>query len=178
MKKRVSLSLIALLALCVIARAQNDSDELSTIRKSLRENLSQAMPGWTNRSIEPIEGSRNVLIEQYESGNIIVKIVVTQYPDEDKAAVGYKLFKSNLKTEEQAQNRGQGRTLHLIKEELHGVGDEGFVLDVRGSEAIAFRRGKLMVNISVPEPGDNKDVFFSRRFAQLVLKALKDWQKS
>lgn len=33
------------------------------------------MPDWTNRSIEPIEGSKNVVIEHWETGNATSELV-------------------------------------------------------------------------------------------------------
>ena len=78
-----------------------------------------------------------------------------------------------MRTEEQATTKNRGKELHLIKEELSTLGDEGFVADVRGSEGVAFRKGEFIVNVSVPRPENNKDVFFSRKFAEHVAKALE-----
>ena len=63
-----------------IVRAQNESDEFTKIRQSIRENVSKEMIGWTSHAVEPIEGSRDVLIEQWELGDIIVKIAVVTLP--------------------------------------------------------------------------------------------------
>ena len=172
--KKTAVAFLALLGIFGIIQAQNDLDELSKIRKLLRDNVMKEMPAWTNRSVEPIEGSQDVLIEQWESGDIIVKIAVTKYPDEDRAVRGFKDFKSHLTIEEKAQSKRRGKPFHLIKEDLQGIGDEGFVSDTRGSEGVTFRKGKFLVNISVPSPADNTDVFFSRKFANCVTKALDD----
>jgi len=64
------------------------------------------------------------------------------------------------------------KTVHLIKEDL-SVGDEELVKDVIGSEAVEFRKGKYIVNVSVPAPRHHKDVFFCRKVANDVAKALE-----
>ncbi len=43
----------------------------------------------------------------------------------------FKEFKSNLRIEEQATSRSRGKQVHLIKEDLSTLGDEGYVSDVR-----------------------------------------------
>jgi len=78
-----------------------------------------------------------------------------------------------LRIEEQATSRSRGKQVHLIKEDLSTLGDEGYVSDVRGSEAVAFRKGMFIVNVSVPRPDGNKDVFFSRTFAAHVASVLQ-----
>lgn len=171
--KRIGAVVVFFLVLCASAQAQADSDEFSKIRKSLKEKIDKEMPGWTHRSIQPIEGSHGVIIQHWELGDIVVKIAVTEYPKEEQAARAFREFKSHLRIEEQATTKNRGREFHLIKEELSTLGDEGFAVDIRGSEAVAFRKGKFLVNISVPRPENNKDVFFSRKFAEHVAKVLE-----
>lgn len=173
MKRNAILSLVLLLASCGVAQAQTDSDESEKMKKSLKEKISKEMTGWTHRAIQPIEGSQGVIIQHWELGDIVVKIAVARWSSEEEAKRAFKEFKSHLRIEEDAA-RSRGKALRLLKEELSAVGDEGYVSDVRGSEAVAFRKGNFMVDVSVPRPYDNKDVFFSRKFAKLVAKALAE----
>src|SRR2546430_7965568 len=130
MKKIVVLVVLSLV-LFVNAQTQSDqeqtdSDELANIGKSLKETISKEMPGWTHRSIEPIQGSQLVIIQQWELGDIVVKIAITKYRKLEQAETAFKESKSQLRTEEDAaKNRGRG--LRLIKEELLTLGDEGYI---------------------------------------------------
>jgi hypothetical protein len=171
--KKVGVVAVLLLVLCATAPAQGNSDESARIRKLLREKIGKEMPGWTHRSIEPIEGSQGVIIQQWESGNIVVKIALTRYLTPAQAARSLQEFKSQLRVEEQARTKRGGKEFHLIKEDLSTLGDEGFVVDDRGSESVAFRRGEFIVNISTSGPSNNKDGFFGRKFAEHVVKILE-----
>ena len=165
---------VALVCLLGVIQAQSDSDELIKIKESVKENVSKEMHGWTYRSTEPIQGSRNVIIQQWQVNDIIVSVAVTRYENAALAQNAFARFKAHLTVEEKARTKNEGKPLHLIKEESNDLGDEGFVSDDRGSEAVAFRKGRFIVNVSVPQPANNKDVFFSRQFAHHVLKALQD----
>jgi hypothetical protein len=176
--KKIGVLVVLSLVLFVTAQAQSDQeradlDELANIGKSLKEKINKEMPGWTHRSIEPIQGSQRVIIQQWELGDIVVKIAVTKYRELEQAKSTFKDFRTLLNTQEQASARNQHKQLHLIKEELSTLGDEGLVADVRGSEAVAFRKGQFLVDVSVPRPETNKDGFFSRKFAEHVAKVLE-----
>ena len=170
--------LIVLLALPIITvRAQGEQDQLANIGNLAKEKISKEMHGWTYHAIQPIEGSQLVVIQQWEQGDILVKIAITEYRKLDRAEQSFKDFRAFLKTQEQASAKNQHKELHLIKEELSTLGDEGLVADVRGSEAVAFRKGRYIVDVSVVRPISNKDVFFARKFADHVAKALEVQEK-
>ncbi|MGZ8845519.1 MAG: hypothetical protein ACXW3C_03555 [Pyrinomonadaceae bacterium] len=154
--------------------AQSDSDEMDKLKQSVKKVVSKEMEGWTYKSVQPTQGSEGVIIQHWQLNDIIVKVAITRYENQDDAETAFQRFKSHLKIEEQATSRNRGRQVRLIKEDSLQMGDEGFVWDIRGSEALAFRKGKYVVNVSVPSPAKNKDVFFSRKFAEHVMKAIKD----
>ncbi len=81
--KRVTIALILSLVSCVIAQAQFNKDELANITKALEETISKEMPGWTHRSIQPIEGSEGVIIQHWEIGDIAVNIAVSKWRTEE-----------------------------------------------------------------------------------------------
>ncbi|HMG76140.1 MAG TPA: hypothetical protein VK582_21745 [Pyrinomonadaceae bacterium] len=122
--KTIGIGLVFLLVLFATAQAQTDSDEFVRIRKSLKDKITKEMPGWTHRSIEPIEGSQGVIIQQWESGNIVVKIALTRYTNQAGAAHALKEFKSQLRIEERATTKNRKKEFHLIKEDLPNLGDE------------------------------------------------------
>lgn len=180
--KKIGVLVVLSLVLFVTAQAQSDQersdlDELANIGKLLKEKISKEMHGWTYHAIQPIEGSQLVVIQQWEQGDIVVKIAITEFRKLDRAEQSFKDFRALLKIQEQASARNQHKELHLIKEELSTLGDEGLVTDVRGSEAVAFRKGRYIVDVSVVRPESNKDVFFARKFAEHVAKSLEVQEK-
>lgn len=165
---------VALLIALGTVQAQSESEELVKINLSVKQEVSKQMQGWTYKSVQPTQGSSGVIIQRWQLNDIIVTVAITRYEKKDDAETAFQRFKSHLKIEEQATSRNRGRQVRLIKEDSLQMGDEGFVWDVRGSEALAFRKGKYVVNVSVPSPAKNKDVFFSRKFAEHVMKAIRD----
>lgn len=163
---------VALIVLFEAVQAQSDSEDLVTLKESLRQDISKKMEGWTYRSIEPIQGSRGVIIQQWRLNDIIVSVAVVRYEKEQKAENAFQDAKTHLRIEEEATSKSRGKSIRLIKEDSIALGDEGFVSDVRGSEAVTFRKGKFIISVSVPEPQNNKDLFFSRKFAHDVAKIL------
>jgi len=163
---------VALLIALGSVHAQSESEELVKINDSVKLEVSKRMQGWTYRSVQPTQGSSGVVIQQWYLNDIIVKVAITRYQNQADAEDAFKRFKAHLKVEEQATSKNQSRQIHLIKEDSLQVGDEAFVWDIRGSEAVAFRKGKFIVNLSVPSPQKNKDGFFSKKFAEHVVKAL------
>ena len=164
----------ALLVLVSSSQAQSNYDDLTQIGNSVKQEITKSMHGWTYRSVKPIQGSDGVILQQWELNNIIVRVSITRYDDAAKAQLAFKQFEEQKKQEEEATSKNRHKSVHLIKEKLSFMGDEGVVTDIRGSEAVAFRKGKFIVNVSVPQPANNKDVFFSRQFAHHVLKAIED----
>lgn len=149
-------------------RGQSNDDQLAKIEKSLKEELDKELPDWKCRTVAPIQGSSHVIIYHCELRDILVKIAVTEYQNAQRAEA---LFKE---TRDEQKRQGQIAGKNLVKEDLSNLGDEGYVWDIIGSEAIIFRKGKFLASISVPRPNENKDVFFSRMFAPHVAKVLDD----
>src|SRR5258706_5462689 len=162
---------VALVVLLGNAQAQSDPDELARVKDSVKDTVGKEMQGWTYRSIDPIQGSKGVIIQQWQLNDIIVSVAITRYEKEAQAVSAFQDSKAHLRVEENARTKNQGKPFRLIKEESKAWGDEGFVWDIRGSEAVEFRKGRFIVNVSVPQPQTNQDVFFSRKFAEHVVKA-------
>ncbi len=155
------------------ARGQTKNGRWAKVEASLKEQISKEMPEWTCRFFEPVpEG--DVIIYHCELGDILLEIAVIEYQNDERAEALFKETKAELKRQEEIATKNQGKEVKLVKEDLSNLGDEGYVFVVRGSEAVAFRKARFLVNISVPRPDDNKDVFFSRKFAQHAANALED----
>src|SRR5438552_13091994 len=170
--KRIAVGVFLLFSLYAVAQAQAVSSQLMAISDELKDKITREMPGWAYRSIEPIQGSKNVIIQHWELGNMALRIAVIQYDSESRATEFFNDGKYHLRLEEKAA-ASRGRELHLIKGDLPGVGTEAFTWDIRGSEGVGFRKGKFLVFVSVPRPDGNKDVFFSRTFAAHVASVLE-----
>lgn len=162
----------SLLLIFVPVKSQSNQDELARVKESVKQEVSRHMKGWTYKSVEPIQGSQNVIIQQWQQSDIIIKVAISRLEAQADAEDAFKQAKSRLRREEEATSKNRGRSVHLIKEDL-SVGDEGFVRDKTGSEAVTFRKGRYVINVSVPSPINNKDVFFSRKVAHDVAKALE-----
>ena len=166
--KRISLAFVGLLILSSVALGQSNSDNLAKLTKTLDEKIEKEKPGWIHHSITPIEGSRNIIIEQWQSGDVTIKVAVVEYGVPGDAVVALKEFKTQLKIEENASAVNRKTAVRLIKEDLPELGDEGFAWDIRGSEAAAFRKGSYLVFVSIAQPLYRTDVSLSREFARYV----------
>lgn len=170
--KKLSIVLFILLLFNVSAPAQHESDKLTGLARAWRERISKALPGWTVRTIEPIQGSKGVFIEQWESADVTMKIALTEYERPQDAALAMNDFKNQLKTQEEATRARGNRDFELLKAELSTLGNGGLVWDIQGSEATAFRKGRYLVFVSMAQPKGYNDVALSREFAGHVVEAL------
>lgn len=154
-------------------RAQDDAARpLAAVRGAIERAISAELPGWQRKAITPMEGSSNVVIDQWESGGLTVKVSILQHPSSEEAAKALKGFRSRQEVEEKAARRRGKHDFKLIKYDLPALGDGGFAWDTHGSEAVAFRKGDLSVHVSVVRPRQNKDTKLSKEFAKTIAKAL------
>jgi hypothetical protein len=130
MKKRLPIAFLLLGLLVITAIAQSDAD-LDRLDAKVNEHLERKMPGWKHKRGEPMEGSKNVLIEFWSTSTRAVKVSVVPYASA-QAAEG--VLKGFLKYESQ-------------KEELKGYGDEAYGWGY-GASRVVFRRGRFIVYVS------------------------------
>src|SRR5437762_1531815 len=119
--KRIAVGVFLLFSLYAVAQAQAVSSQLMAISDELKDKITREMPGWAYRSIEPIEGSKNTIIQHWELGNMALRIAIIQYDSESRATEFFNDGKYHLRLEEKAA-ASRGRELHLIKGDLPGVG--------------------------------------------------------
>ena len=103
---------------------------------------------------------------------MLVKISITDYRAVDEAQYKFKSYRNLLKIQEEALTKNQHKQVRLIKEETSDLGDEGFVANERGADAVSFRKGQYIVYVMLIRPEMNTDTFFSRKFAEHIAKAL------
>lgn len=170
--KRIVAPVFITMLLCGFVHAQVDSEQLAKLPKILNEKIAKEMPGWTHRSVEPIEGSKNVIIEFWESNYVTVKVAISQYETKADADLALKEFRSHIEKEEQATTARRKVRVRLIKDELTELGDGGFIWDIRGSDAAVFRKQNFLVCVSVVQPAEYNDEVLSKQFAQRVAAVL------
>lgn len=173
MKKLGAALAILTLVGCDRALAQEDpAQNLENLRGSVERTFTEKEPGWTCRAVTPMEGSADVIIDQCESGDWEISFAVIKHASADEAALALKEFRSHSEVEERAAMRRGAEDGKKIKEELPSLGDGGFSWAAYGSTAVAFRKGKLTVYVSVVRPVLSRDEALSKRFAHHIAQAM------
>jgi hypothetical protein len=170
--KKLSIGVLVALLLTGAVQAQRNSEKLDKLKQILTNKLGSDMPGWTHRSVTPIEGSKNVIVDQWETGNVIVRVAVNEYETEESAAAALKDFRKRLKSEQEATAASRKTNFRLIKNDLPDLGDGGFIWDILGSDAAVFKKKNFLAFVSVVGPREYNDTVLSRLFAQRVAEAL------
>lgn len=156
MRNRIVLLFILLItgSLSLNLKAQSQSAELSRITDNLTRSVKEQMPGWTHTSVTPIEGGRDVTIDQWSSEDKTVRVIIISYASSQEAVRRLQEFVRDVKAEQQATD----------------VGEEEYSWDTRGSTV--FRKRNITVTIHVNEQALKDDKKPSKQFARLVADAL------
>jgi len=165
--KKLSIAVFILFLLLGTAQSQTHSEKLGKLKEILNHKIGSDMPGWTHRSVTPIEGSKNVIVDQWEAGNVIVKVAaVNEYDTEESAVAAYNNFRKPLKSEQDATASRRKTNVRIIKDDLPDLSDGGFIWDIRGSDAAVFKKKNFLASVSVVGPSDHHDTVLSRLFAR------------
>ena len=128
--------------------AQDYSRRLDSVLESLKKQLAEKKPEFTHRSIEPIKGSRNVSVNNWESADCGVRVSIIAYGSREEAATAMR------------------QSLAFGIKKLPDLGDGGYSWGMGGSN-IGFRKDDLTIWISGPEKAA-----VSKEFAELVACAI------
>ncbi len=156
MKKPTSLFLAAAI-LAVIStnlRAQSKTAELSDIVDKLSRSVDEQLPGWTHQSVTPIEGSKNVIIEQWNCAAKTVRVVIISHSSSEEAIEKTRGFVVDMKA----------------TPDVPDVGDEGYSWGTNAS--IVFRKRHLTVNVNAQGDDLKDEKKLSKQFARLVADAI------
>ena len=148
------LAILLLLGTALNAAAQGNSTHLTKVADDIVSLIKEKRPDWEHRSVTPIVGSNNVIIDQWSFDSQVIKIAVTEHRSAEEAAKQIQKFASTEK----------------ITGKLYNLGDEGYSWSIRGS--IAFRKGNLTIYISAVASDVETETRLSKEFAQLVTEAL------
>ena len=128
--KRILIGNLFLALLIVPVNAQTLAD-VESFQEKMSRHLETKFPGWKHKRGEPIQGSKNVVIERWAFSNRVVSISVVPHKSADEAR-------------EAIQNLVR---FDPAREALSGFGDEGYAWGY-GSSDVVFRKGKMNIYIS------------------------------
>lgn len=151
-------SILPIVLLLIVGAAyswqQSDySARLDSVLESVKSYLAERKPEWTLRAIEPIKGSRNVSVNNWESKEQIVRISFMALGSREKAAEHMRLALAHTKPEQR----------------LPELGDGGYSL---GGTGLCFWKQDLCVCVSTTMTTLERDTATTMEFAKLVDAAL------
>jgi hypothetical protein len=148
--------LLLLLCFRPVFAPQDYTARLDSVLEKVKSDLAEKKPEWKHRSIEPIEGSRNVSVNNWEDDRgQIVRVSISACGSAESAAEPMRRFSS------------ESRTLDRLPE----LGDGGYSWGMGGSN-ICFRKGDLTVWVSTGVTNLKEAVKLSQEFARLVEAAI------
>jgi hypothetical protein len=128
--KHFVLAVFGLSALLASQAFAQQSWELDRLDEKLVRHLEKTMPAWKHERVEPIAGSKDVLIQFWSFSNKKVKVSI--------------LLHSSVETAREVIQNHARYSFNL--EVVQGLGDEAYSSGY-GSSLLAFRRGKLTVYV-------------------------------
>jgi hypothetical protein len=129
MSRQILLFIVVLLLMLGHASAQ-DKVDVDALDQKLQRHLQTKMPGWQYERIEPIQGSKGVLIQKWTTSNRGVRIVVTRSKTAAEAKAHIENFMKEVKGEP-----------------LRGFGDDAFVWGFEESD-LEVRRGRYIFDLN------------------------------
>ena len=141
-----------------VSAAQDYSARLDTVLEQIKTHLSEQKPEYKHRSVEPMGGSKNVSVNNWEFDGQIVRVSILAYASANEAAEAMRKFSSET------------RTLDRFPE----LGDVGYSWGMGGSN-ICFRKGDVTVWISTSSTRATnlkQSVKIVQEFATLVAAAI------
>lgn len=141
MKNRL-VTAFAFLGFFLVPALAQDKSELDRLEDKISHHIETKMPGWRHIRSEPIEGSKNVLVEFWSFSNRVVKVSIVPQKSAQEAREKMQVFARDTKE----------------AEEVKGFGDEAYAWGYAGSN-LFFRRGRVAVFVStVADVDEDADV--------------------
>jgi len=135
--------------------AQDYTARLDVVLEKIKTHLSEQKPDYKHRSIEPIQGSKNVSVNNWESDGQIVRVSIIAYGSANEAAQSMRRFSSDIRTFDRFPD----------------LGDGGYSWGMGGSN-VCFRKGDLTVWISISTSNLEQAVRTVQEFAKLIAAAI------
>jgi len=154
LKLMLSVGLL-LIVVTSVSAAQDYTSRLDAVLEQIKSHLAEQRPEWNHRSIEPIQGNRNVSVNNWESDGQIVRVSISAFGSPEKATEAMRNFSSETRT----------------LDRLPDLGDGGYSWGMGGSN-ICFRKGDVIVWVSTSITNLNEAVKTSQEFARLIEAAI------
>jgi hypothetical protein len=135
--------------------AQDDKTKLDAALEKVKNHLAQKKPDWKHEAVEPIQGSRNVSVNNWAFESRIVRVSIIGYRSDDEAIAAMRRFAA------------EERTL----DRLPDLCDGGYSWGMSGSN-IAFRKGDVTIWVSNSVTNLRQGVALTKEFATLIGEAL------
>ena len=134
---------LALTACISLVMPQDKSAELSQIQDKLVRTVTEQMPGWMHKEVTPVQGSRDVVIDQWTLDNKALSITIIRFRSEEEAAKSIQQFAADMKAHK----------------EIPAGSDEQYSL-AAANTSIVFRKGEFQVYIHTrsTDTGDEKEL--------------------
>jgi hypothetical protein len=116
-----------LLGLFPVQTAAQDESELDALEEKVSHHLETKLPGWKHKRVEPIQGSKGVLIESWSFPYRGAKISIVPVKSGEEARERLQSFAKDTREAKQVQ----------------GVGDEAFSWGYQESNLV-LRRGRYI----------------------------------
>lgn len=174
MKKLVaSLTWAFVMSLCLAPTllARQDSPELTEAARAVESELVEKMPGWEHRRVTPIEGSKDVIISQWESQGLMIRVSIILHQSEEELRERIKKYKSRFKQEDKGK-ANEEKNSKIFKGDEHDLGDEGFSWRDFNFYGTVFKKGRYTVHVNLIKP-EVDETNLTREIARHVAKALR-----
>jgi hypothetical protein len=135
--------------------AAQDKTKLDAALEKVTNYLAQKKPDWKHEAVEPIQGSRNVSVNNWALEGRIVRVSIMGYRSDDEAIAAMRRFAA------------EERTL----DRLPDLCDGGYSWGMGGSN-IAFRKGDVTIWVSNSVTNLRQGVALTKEFATLIAEAL------
>jgi hypothetical protein len=135
--------------------AAQDKTKLDAALEKVTNYLAQKKPDWKHGAVEPIQGSRNVSVNNWALEGRIVRVSIMGYRSDDEAIAAMRRFAA------------EERTL----DRLPDLCDGGYSWGMGGSN-IAFRKGDVTIWVSNSVTNLRQGVALTKEFATLIAEAL------
>jgi hypothetical protein len=156
--KRYPLSLLVLLLLLIsylIVIAQRKSGELVDVEDKLVRSIDEDFPTWSRQEISPIQGSADVIINQWTHDHKLVRITIIRYASVEQSHERIREFANDMKA----------------KRKVAEEGDEEYFLG-SGNNSVILRKGLFIVDVEISaEANDEKELL--KRFTRLAVRVVK-----
>jgi len=135
--------------------AQADTTNLDAALTKVRNYLSQKRPDWKHEAVEPIQGSRNVSVNNWVFADRILRVSIMGYRSNDEAIAAMRHFAAEEKT----------------LDRLPDLCDGGYSWG-RGGSNIACRKGDVTIWVSNSVTNLRQSVALTQEFATLIAEGL------